>query len=207
MPLPGSKVTSNLEKSPLYTSLVSQHWSAERLSQDSECEWVRCWFGILGLVEIPDGTSDSEVPSVLSSRIDHAHSVLDELPEEKLNFDELWNVTLLVKVPWGAEDLAEHSEAAAALSRTIANTAGSRKVIVWKGEGLLAHVGRLGTGGGSWRPTSGDPIRETLIARAKDDAEKDAINILLDGGRISDSKLDDLVRVFARDRRRPRDDR
>src|SRR5260370_19288096 len=103
--------------------------------------------------------------------------------------------------------MTEHPIVAAALAKTIMNTTGSRKIVVWQGEEILDHVGKLGTAGGSWQPTSGDPIRQALLTHARDQGEKDAINVLLEGGRISDAKLDELVRVFAGDSRRGLDKR
>ena len=194
-------------ESTLSASLRSQGWGVDQLTGDDRCEWVRCWFGILGLIRVPDQTTDSKVSDTLSSLIVHAHSMLDQVPEEALEFEELWNVTLLVHVPWPWHEMEGRPNVAIALADVVGNTTGSRKLIVWKGEQVLDHVGKLGASGGTWQPTSGDPIREALLASARDEREAAAINMLLDGGRIGDAKLDDMVHVFGADIKKRGDDK
>jgi hypothetical protein len=185
-------------QSALSVSLEAQGWNVEQLTRDQRCEWVRSWLGVLGLVRVDPGVTDAELPPTLDSLVNHAHNMLDQLPEETLGFEDLWNVTLLVKVPWSRDEVEGRPKVSEALMELSANTTGSRKMVVWGNDSILEHIGKMTDSGAAWLPISGDPIREALLLASRDRSEAAAIETLIDGGRISDASLDELVGVFAR---------
>ena len=91
----------------LLKELVNLDRNAKQLVQDEFCEWVKSRPGIIGIVQLARFAPKQQLNSVLSRLIDHAYTPLDGLPQEKLSVQDIWNVTLLIAVPIGKQELIE----------------------------------------------------------------------------------------------------
>jgi hypothetical protein len=175
--------------------VAAEDSTVQELQRDDQCEWVRSRYGILGLVRIDERISHQEVKRLLDERVAHAHSVLDQLPDEALSFEDLWNLLLMISVPWNIEQAEADRELAELLLSCVRDTTGSRKIIIWRGTSPTDYIGRLGKGAGSWMPASGDPLREAADATSQSDTERQVLEILFKR-RISEKDVDQLIQTL-----------
>jgi hypothetical protein len=170
---------------------------ARELREDAQCQWVRCGFGIVGLVTISHAAPAAELDARIEGLVAHAHSVLDDLPDEQLEVEDLWNVVLLIAVPWTRAGAASEPLIAAVLLRWTRNTIGSRKIILWQGSDLRDYLGPLGLGARGWMPPLGDPLRDTIMSAAAGDDERRVLEVLFKR-RIDQADIESLIEVLSR---------
>jgi hypothetical protein len=137
-----------------------------------------------------------EAQQALSKCATHAYSLLDALPEDRLAFEDLWNLLLFVSVTWIEDDLRNSAVLAAAASQHARDTVGSRKILLLKGRSPLDYIGALKPGRDPWSPISGDPLRDALNVVARNETELTALQVLFKR-RISEEDLDQLIRALA----------
>jgi hypothetical protein len=167
---------------------------AEPLAADETCEWVRSRFAIVGRVCVETKVSPSELRDLIDQRTAHAYAALDQLSESELSFADLWNLLLVIAVPWTRTEARSLPEIDKLLESTATDTSGSRKIILWADSSLEAHLGDLGHGN-SISPRSGDPLRDSVIQVALSEEERNALEALFKR-RIQDEDVDELIRVL-----------
>lgn len=173
---------------------------ATLLYRDERCEWVRSALAIVGKIQVATGDKDTSprtLSSSLTKLISHAYSVLDTLPDEQLSFEDLWNLLLLISVPWTRPEVRDRADIVNILSAFATDISGSRKLILWADTSLERYLGSLGSGAGSWVPPSGDPLRDTVMEFARNKTERKVFELLFKR-RLADQDIDDLIRVLSR---------
>ncbi len=184
----------------LYDSIKEVDPGAEILVADDVCEWVRSSLSIVGLIRIESKLEADELRNVISDRIKAAYSLVDDLSDEKLALEDLWNLLLLIQVPWTRDEVRLLPATAQVLSNVANDTKGSRKIIVWTDSTPAQYVGPLGEGMTSWIPPSGDPLHDTVKEFARDSAEAIALEVLFKR-RISDDEIEELIQTLTRGQR------
>jgi hypothetical protein len=129
--------------------------------------------------------------------IQHAYSLLDRLPREKLSVQDIWNVTLLIAVPIKELDLGRDSDIARSLHSISRDVTGSRKVVLWLDRRVADYFGPLGEGRQLWKLSSDDPLRGTLERLATDSVEREALEMVFKR-RLSQENIEELLRVLSR---------
>lgn len=167
------------------------------IKRDERCEWVRSTLGIIGLIRISEPLLPPALQTRLSDDIAHAYAVLDEFPDSTISFDDLWNLLLLIWIPWTRDELEQLEDIANILLSVSRDTAGSRKVILWRDRSPAEYVGPLGRGAAPWLPSSGDPLRAAVTSIARDDEEQNALDLLFKR-RITEEDVDQLLRTLGR---------
>jgi len=84
----------------LYETMRSIDPSAELLVSDESCEWVRSVLAIVGRITLETPLPADEAQRTISEKTAHAYAMLDDLPDEKLASEDLWNLLLMISVPW-----------------------------------------------------------------------------------------------------------
>lgn len=171
--------------------------NAKVLVEDNSCQWIRSQMGIVGLVRIDAKVSSEGLNELFSTQVAHSYGMLDRLPQSALSSDDVWNLLLIVSVPWGEDEMRDMPDVAAVLNEYAQNMEGSRKIILWKGSSLDKHLGPLGEGIISWMPSSADPLREAVESAVRDDVERDAIEVLFKR-RITDEDFERLIHALGR---------
>jgi hypothetical protein len=187
-----------MDSETLLDSVIRLDPKAMTIYRDEQCEWVRCRLAIVGKIQLdrPEAyVAAQKLTSSLKKLTAHAYAVLDELSDEQLSFEDLWNLLLLIAVPWTRADIRKHADIADVLSTFATDVSGSRKVILWADTPLEQHLGSLGAGAKPWIPPSGDPLRDAVTGFARSDAEHDAFEVLFKR-RIEDEDIDELIRVL-----------
>ncbi len=170
---------------------------ARRLTKSEDSEWFRSRLGIVGVTRVPPVRDAEELREQLRASIGKAHALLDTLPEDQLSLEDLWNLLLFVAVPWNQEEAENHKDIMAVLEEAVQDTAGSRKIILWRGKSLVDHLGPMGRRGTFWLPSSSDPLRDALHAAARDDREREALEALFKA-KISEADLDQIIEALGR---------
>jgi hypothetical protein len=187
-----------MASNPLLDSLRNIDPDAAVIYSDEVCAWVRCRLAIVGRVQLNKSDADAS-PEKLSSSIkqltNHAYAVLDELPDDQLSFEDLWNLVLLISVPWTQTELEKRTKIVETLAEFATDISRSRKLILWSDVLPEEHFGSLGAGDKPWSPPSGDPLRETVKKFARNPDEDNALEALFKR-RLSDEDIDDLIRVL-----------
>jgi len=181
----------------LYRDLASVDPSADLLAQNAVCEWIRCSVGIVGLVTVVSNASVQELTEQLEMLRVTAHSTVDRIPAARLSTDDLWTLLLIVAVPWTREELATKELESAILTRFAGDTMGSRKLIMTSDDSVRSLVGPVTGGESGWYPSSDDPLREQLTVVARDQKERDALELLFKK-RFSGDDFDHLVGILGR---------
>src|SRR6266436_692945 len=99
---------------------------AEPLAADETCEWVRSRFAIVGRICVETKVSPSELRDLIEQRTAHAYAALDQLSESELSFADLWNLLLVIAVPWKRSEARSLPEIDHLLGSTATDTSGSR---------------------------------------------------------------------------------
>jgi hypothetical protein len=172
--------------------------AATQIVGDDQCEWIRSRFGIVGRIVVSERCDQETLRSVLNRRIAHAHAVLDQLPDQTLSFEDLWNLTLFIMVPWSKEEVQTEKPVADRLLGYARDSSGSRKVLLWRGTGPRDHLGPLGRGPESWMPSRGEPLQDAIDSVARCEEEKQALGVLFKR-RIPEEDIERLVRVLSRE--------
>lgn len=181
----------------LLAELLHLDRSAKELAGDEFCEWVRSRPGIIGIVQAARFAPIQQLTSNLRRLIQHAYTLLDRLPQEKLSVQDIWNVTLLIAVPIKELDLGRDSDIARSLHSISRDVTGSRKVILWLDRHVTDYFGPLGEGRHLWKLSSDDPLRETLERLATDSVEREALEMVFKR-RLSQEDIEELLRVLSR---------
>jgi hypothetical protein len=181
----------------LLRELLHLDGNARQLVEDEFCEWVRSRPGIIGIVQLARFAPIQQSTNILRRLIEHAYTLLDRLPQEKLSVQDIWNVTLLIAVPVAESELNRDSEIARALDAISRDVKGSRKVILWFDRSIGDYFGPLGEGRNLWKLSSDDPLRRTLEHVATDHVEREALEIIFKR-RLSQEDIDELLRVLSR---------
>ena len=169
----------------------------KELRADEQCEWVRSKLGVIGFIRVAEPVNDDALDALLGERIAHAHALLDELSDDDLQLEDLWNIVLLIAVPWTRDAMATLPETARVLLSWVRDTSGSRKIIVWSGTTVEDYLGPLGGGLTGWMPPTGDPLRAAVGAAARDAEEARALEVLFKR-RIDESDFELLIKVLGR---------
>lgn len=173
--------------------------TTELLAENEGSGWARTRWGVIGLARlesVPETTAEAR--AALDGAVQEAYSLLDSLPETRLPAEDLWNLTLLVSVPWRREEAPHHPEAYESLVGSAQDTRGARKLILWADESVANHFGRLTTPTNVDGGVLTDPLREVIATMSRDTAERDALEILFKG-KLTQDDIDELVRVLGRD--------
>ncbi|MFZ1083686.1 MAG: hypothetical protein WAN35_01830 [Terracidiphilus sp.] len=170
---------------------------AKQLVEDEFCEWVRSRPGIIGIVQLARFEPKQQLDCVLSRLIDHAYTLLDGLPQERLSVQDIWNVTLLISVPIGKEELDRGSDVVKSLDALAQNVTGSRKLVLWFDRTVGEYFGRLGEGRESWKLSSDDPLRQTLERVAANSEERNALEVIFKS-RLSQEDIDELLQELSK---------
>jgi hypothetical protein len=169
---------------------------AELLAESARVAWWRTAWGVIGVAELDDEQSITTLPDITRT----AYALLDFLPEAKLPMDDLWNLTLVLAVPWTFQDATQHDRAWEALEAATRDTTGARKVILWSDERLADHFGRLTTAAQVQSSVLDDPLRDAIAEVSRDADERTALDALFKR-RLSEDDVDDLVCVLGREKR------
>jgi hypothetical protein len=173
--------------------------SAELLAANERCVWMRSKWGIVGTINLLDLPQDGTTLSVaIAAAVSHAYSLLDALPETRLPAGDLWNLTLLLSVPWTRADGAKRPAIHEPLRLLVQDTKGARKVILWSDETVKDHFGRLTTPRQVLSTPFTDPLRDTIAILARDTAEREALDLLFKR-KLTQEDIDELVRVLGRE--------
>jgi hypothetical protein len=181
----------------LLGELVQLDRKAKKLVQDASCEWVRSRPGIIGVVQLARFAPLQQLTNLLRRLIDHAHTLLDRLPQEKLSVQDIWNVTLLIAVSIKESELDRDSEIAKLLDGISRDMSGSRKIVLWLDRRISDFFGPLGEGRHLWKLSSEDPLRRTLEHLATNLEERGALEAIFKR-RLSQEDIDELLRVLSR---------
>ena len=168
--------------------------SAEELSADSRCEWVRCAFAIIGRVRIRESGSPDALDREISEEVAHALAQIDRVPDRMLTQDELWNLVLFIAVPWPRAQSESEVAKDRVLARWARNTAGCRKLILWADSSIAAHVGPLSSDGEAWVP-EGDILGDLVGREALSEEERRWLQILFKR-RFDPGDAEQLIRVL-----------
>ena len=180
----------------LRSELTAIDPGAELLAENSQTSWWRTGFGILGLA----GVDEEGITRGLSEITRGAYTLLDFLPEAKLPTSDLWNLTLVLAVPWTAEEAIKDSAVYGALEAATHDTTGARKVVMWSNERLRDHFGRLTTATAQPRGLSwNDPLREEIASVSRDAEERTALEVLFKR-KLTQDDIDGLVHVLGREK-------
>jgi hypothetical protein len=182
----------------LLEELAQLDRKAKQLVGDELCEWVRSRPGIIGIVQLARFSPIQQLTNLLRRLIEHAYTLLDRLPQEKLSVQDIWNVTLLIAVPFKESELDRDSETAKVLDAISRDLTGSRKVVLWLDRRIADYFGPLGEGRHLWKLSSDDPLRRTLERLATDSVEREALETIFKR-RLSQEDIDELLRVLSRD--------
>ncbi len=184
--------------SSLHEQVLAFDRQATVLFADTSCEWVRSRIGIIGLIALEDTLSPETMAARLAEQIVRAHAQLDALPESLFSFDDMWNVILLIGVPWTEEE----SESDPVLRRELLNVtrdlSGSRKIVLWRNTPVPTLLGPLAPMPGIIGTSSEAPLRDVIQESARDDVERGALEVLFKR-RITESDLDTLIRALGRE--------
>jgi hypothetical protein len=181
----------------LLKELLHLDHNAKQLVADEFCEWVKSRPGIIGIIQIARITSRQQLDCVLSRLIDHAYTLLDGLPQERLSVQDIWNVTLLIAVPIRKQELDRNSEVLKSLDALAQNVNGSRKLVLWADRTVGEYFGPLGEGRESWKLSSDDPLRQTLERVAANSEERDALEVIFKS-RLSQEDIDELLQALSK---------
>jgi hypothetical protein len=181
----------------LLGELLQLDRNATQLADDEFCEWVRSRPGIIGIVQLARFAPIKQPTNILHRLIEHAYTLLDRLPQEKLSIQDIWNVTLLIALPIRESELDRDSDTARLLHSISADVTGSRKVVLWFDRRVRDYFGPLGEGRHLWKLSSDDPLRQTLERVATDPVEREALEIIFKR-RLSQEDIDELLRVLSR---------
>jgi len=168
---------------------------AEPLTADETCEWVRSRFAIVGRISIETKVSPSELKDLTEQRTARAYAALDQLSDNELSFADLWNLLLVVAVPWTRREARSLTEIDNLLASTATDTSGSRKIILWKDSSLEKQLGDFEHSENAATALSGDPLRDSVIQMAQNEEERAALEALFKR-RIQDEDVDELIRVL-----------
>jgi len=181
----------------LLGELVELDRKAKQLVDDEFCEWVRSRPGIIGIVLLSRFVPIHRSTNFLRRLIEHAYTLLDSLPQDKLSVPDIWNVTLLIAVPFKEPELDRNSEIAKSLDAISRDVTGSRKLILWFDRRIGDYFGPLGEGQHLWKISSDDPLRRTLDRIATDSVERQALETVFKR-RLSQDDIDELLRILSR---------
>lgn len=170
---------------------------AEPLAKDIDCQWFRSRLAIIGVTRIPKVSDATELRKKVDVAVRKTYGLLDNLPEDRLSLEDLWNLLLFVSVPWSQEEAEQQVEMMGVLNEVVQDTSGSRKVILWKGQSLLEHLGPMEGRGTFWLPSSPDPLRDALRAAARDHTELEALEALFKA-KITESDLERVIDALGR---------
>ena len=179
----------------LLRELIRLDTHAKQLVKDDLCGWVKSRPGIVGIVQIGRVESKQEMAGVLRRLIERAYTLLDELPSDKLSIQDIWNVTLLISVPINESERDRHAESASFLDQIARDVTGSRKIVLWSDRRVADYFGPLGQGQNVWRPSSDDPLRETVRRIAANSNERNALEIIFKR-RLSQDDIDELLKAL-----------
>jgi hypothetical protein len=181
----------------LWLLLAKADGTAELLVRDDSCEWVKCRVGVVGMITIERRMEPKELSLSVAGKVARAHATLDALPNSRFSEDDVWNLLLLLSVPWTEEEAKGEEAVFSVLSDLEGDLSGSRKLVLWRGRSPLEDLGRFGGTTHLWVPSTADPLREALEAVATDKTEREALEILFKK-RILESDLDELIAVLSR---------
>lgn len=186
-----------MEANTLYEIMRSIDPSAELLAADASCEWVRSTLAIVGRIALETPLPADEAQRTISEKTAHAYAVLDDLPDAQLSSEDLWNLLLMISVPWKRTEIVKLPQIGRILSNFVADTSGSRKIILWADTSPKDNLGPLGKGAVAWMPPTDDPLRDVIEKSAQNDDERTALSSLFKR-RIQDEDIDQLVRALGR---------
>jgi hypothetical protein len=170
---------------------------AKQIVGDELCEWVRSRHGIIGIVRLARLESTGQLMILRRRTIEHAYSLLDDLPRDQFSVQDVWNVTLLVAVPIKEAERKQDSELNRSLNEITRDLNGARKIVLWLDSGIRDYFGPLSLGHDQSEMSSIDPLRETLARLATDSKERDALEVIFKS-RLSQEDIDQLMLVLGR---------
>jgi hypothetical protein len=181
----------------LLEDLLRLDRNATQLVDDELCQWVRSRPGIIGIVQIARFAPILQFTNILRRLIEHAYTLLDRLPQEKLSVQDIWNVTLLISIPIRESEFNRDSDVSKSLTSISRDLTGSKKLVLWFDRRPADYFGPLGEGRHVWKPSSDDPLRQTLERLAADPLERDALELVFKR-RLFQEDIEELLRVLSR---------
>src|SRR5262249_37279133 len=136
--------------------------AARQLIQEPRLEWVKSRIGVIGLISIEVELSAAALVEVATRAIANAHGALDALPERELTADDVWNLLLIISLPWTLDEAREDQAIFEALFGLERDLRGSRKLLLWRGNSPLEHLGGFTADLKLWVPSSPNPLRDEI---------------------------------------------
>jgi hypothetical protein len=180
----------------LRSDLILLDRDAELLAENSQTSWWRTGFGVIGIAEVTEDATTRGLADLTHA----AYALLDFLPETRLPAQDLWNLTLVLAVPWSFEEVVREPGLLEALEAVAHDPTGARKIVLWSNETLRDHFGRLATAaekvqGFNWN----DPLREAIDTASRDEEERRSLEVLFKR-KLGQDDIDALVRVLGREK-------
>jgi hypothetical protein len=180
----------------LFEELSKLHKNTVQLVEQELCEWVRSRPGIIGITRLARFPARPQLRSLIKQLIQHSYAALDSLPKEKLTFQDMWNITLLIAVPIKESEVDRESDLFKELDAVSRDVSGSRKTILWFDRTVADHFGPVGEGH-DWQLATDDPLRRSLDELASDPVEREVLKNIFKR-KLSQSDIDELLRVLSR---------
>jgi hypothetical protein len=174
---------------------VDKH--AKQILGDDVCEWVRSRHGIIGILRFACMESTGHLTSLLRRSIEHAYTLLDNLPRQQFSVQDVWNVTLMIAVPIKEAERKRDPDLNRSLDEISRDLNGARKIVLCLDEEIRDYFGPLSLGHDLSKLSGMDPLRETLARLATDSKERDALEVIFKS-RLSQEDIDQLMLVLGR---------
>ncbi len=170
--------------------------TAKVLVDRPEVEWVRSRLGIIGLVSIQEPANAGSFRQMISVTLELAHGFLDALSPMEFSRSDVWNLLLLVRVPWTRQEIKTRTSEAAVLIDLCNDVVASRKVVIWKDADISDYFWSRVASVGSAGLATVDPLRQTLEDSVRTKEELQALEFLFKR-KISREELERAISVLA----------
>lgn len=161
---------------PLQSELEATGLAVEPLVQNALCDWVKSQVGIVGRISLR--TDEADMQRRLALLRQQAHETIDRVPLSKLSLNEVWNLLLVVRLPWQRDEILQKEQEWTVLREFISDVRGSRKLLQYADTPLASLLGPFDSQRSSAGRTYEDPFLDELETIALDPKELKALKLL-----------------------------